>query len=227
MQYSPKQGVRSHGLPHDPFKSSTVPRPIGWISTQSKDGKDNLAPYSQYQNLTWDPPMVMFAANQSVLDGHERKDTVKNAEETGWFTWNMATYDLREAVNLSAKALPYGEDEFDFAGVTKAKCIEAPGHYVKESPIHFECEYVQTVRIPTGDPVSTVDLVIGRVAQIRIDDDVILDNGKLDIQSIRPIARLGYYDYTVVDEIFEMKAPAATKEELAGLEGRNFDNKSE
>lgn len=85
MEYSPKQGVRSHGLPYDPFKSSTVPRPIGWISTVSKDGKDNLAPYSQYQNLTWDPPMVMFAANQSVLGKHERKDTVKNAEETGWF----------------------------------------------------------------------------------------------------------------------------------------------
>ena len=60
-------------LPHDPFKSSTVPRPIGWISTVSKDGEDNLAPYSQYQNLTWDPPMVMFAANQSVLGNHERK----------------------------------------------------------------------------------------------------------------------------------------------------------
>lgn len=77
MNYSPKQGTKSHGLPHDPFKSSTVPRPIGWISTVSKDGKDNLAPYSQYQNLTWDPPMVMFAANQSVLGDHERKDTVK------------------------------------------------------------------------------------------------------------------------------------------------------
>lgn len=72
-----------------------------------------------------------------------------------------------------------------------------------------------------------MDIVIGRVAQVHIDDKVILDNGKLDIQSIRPIARLGYYDYTVVDEIFEMKAPSATKEELAGLEGRNFDNKSE
>ena len=90
LNYSPKQGTRSHGLPHDPFKSSTVPRPIGWISTVSKDGEDNLAPYSQYQNLTWDPPMVMFAANQSVLGNHERKDTVKNAEETGWFVWNMA-----------------------------------------------------------------------------------------------------------------------------------------
>ena len=170
--------------------------------------------------------MVMFAANQSVLDNHDRKDTVKNAEETGWFVWNMATYDLREAVNLSAKALPPDEDEIEFAGVTKEQCIEAPGPRVKESPVQFECEYVQTIRIPTGDPVSTVDLVIGRVTQVHIKDEVILENGKLDIKSIRPIARLGYYDYTVVDEIFEMKAPAATTEELAGLEGRNFDNKS-
>ncbi|MCY1591514.1 flavin reductase family protein [Staphylococcus pettenkoferi] len=227
MQYSPKQGTRSHGLTHDPFKSSTVPRPIGWLSTTSKDGKDNLAPYSQYQNLTWDPPMVMFAANQSVLGDHERKDTVKNIEETGWFVWNMATYDLREAVNLSAKALDYDVDEFDYAGVTKEECIEAPGYRVKESPIHFECEYVQTIRIPTGDPVSTFDIVIGRVAHVHIDDRFITDEGKIDIPSIRPIARLGYYDYTVVDQIFEMKAPAASKEELAGLEGRNFDNKSD
>lgn len=89
MNYSPKQGVRSHALPHDPFKSSTVPRPIGWISTVSKDGKDNLAPYSQYQNLTWDPPMVMFAANQSVLGDHERKDTVKMQKRQGglYGTW--------------------------------------------------------------------------------------------------------------------------------------------
>src|SRR5699024_1225612 len=227
MNYPQKQRTRSHGLPHDPFKSSTVPRPIGWISTTSKDGDDNLAPYSQYQNLTWYPPMVMFAANQSVLDDHDRKDTVKNAEETGWFVWNMATYDLREAVNLSSKALTPEKDEFEFAGVTKEQCIEAPGPRVKESPVQFECEYVQTIRIPTGDPVSTVDLVIGRVSQVHIKDEVILENGKLDIKSIRPIARLGYYDYTVVDEIFEMKAPAATKEELAGLEGRNFNNKSE
>lgn len=98
---------------------------------------------------------------------------------------------------------------------------------MKESPVHFECEYVQTIRIPTGDPVSTVDIVIGRVAQVHIDDKVITEDGKLDIPSIRPIARLGYYDYTVVDQVFEMKAPHASKEELAGLEGRNFDNKND
>ncbi|MCM3768154.1 flavin reductase family protein [Neobacillus niacini] len=218
MRYSPKKG-QHHGLPYDPFKSSAIPRPIGWLSTQSKDGIDNLAPYSQYQNLTWDPPMVMFAANQSVLGG--RKDTVRNAEETGWFVWNMATWDLREAVNISSKACPADVDEFVAAGVSKKSCIEAPGFRVAESPVQFECEYVQTIRIPTGNEVSTVDIVIGRVAHVHINDDIILPSGKLDILKIKPIARLGYYDYTVVNEIFEMKAPAATKEELAGLEGKN------
>lgn len=222
MHYSPKNdGVRSHGLPFDPFKSSTVPRPIGWISTISKDGKVNLAPYSQYQNLTWDPPMVMFVANQSVLDdGQSRKDTVRNLEETGWFVWNMATYDLREAVNKSAKALPYGEDEFEYAGVTQADCIESPAPRVAESPINFEIEYVQSIRIPTGNPVSTFDIIIGRVAHVHIKDEFIMDNGKIDIAAIKPLARLGYYDYTVVEKIFEMKAPVASDKELAGLEGR-------
>jgi flavin reductase (DIM6/NTAB) family NADH-FMN oxidoreductase RutF len=80
MQFRP--GIDPHGLPHDPFKSCTVPRPIGWLSTISTAGVANLAPYSQWQNLTFDPPMVMFAANQT-FDGR-RKDTVVNAEETGF-----------------------------------------------------------------------------------------------------------------------------------------------
>lgn len=220
MHYSPKKGDH-HGLPYDPFKSSTIPRPIGWLSTTSSEGVDNLAPYSQWQNLTWDPPMVMFSANQSVLD-QGRKDTVRNIEETGWFVWNMATWDLREAVNISAKAHPRDVDEFETAKVTKASCIEAPGPRVAESPIQFECEHVQTIRIPTGNDVSTVDLVIGKVSHVHIADDIIQSNGKLDILKVKPIARLGYYDYTVINEIFEMKAPAASKEELAGLEGKNI-----
>lgn len=216
MQYSPTDG---HGLPHDPFKSCTVPRPIGWLSTISAQGRRNLAPFSQWQNLTWDPPMVMFAANQSVLGG--RKDTVRNAEETGWFVWNMATWELREAVNISSKAVEPDIDEFDLAGVDAEPCKLAPGPRVQQSPCHFECRYIQTIHIPAGSDVSTVDLVIGRVEQVHIKDEFILPDGKIDIQRIRPIARLGYYDFTTVDHIFEMKAPGATEAELAGLEGRS------
>ncbi|UUZ60204.1 flavin reductase family protein [Nocardioides sp. B-3] len=115
MKYDP--ATEKSPLPFSPFKSCTVPRPIGWLSSVSPDGVENPAPYSQWQNLTFDPPMVMFSANQ-YPDGR-RKDTVLNAEQTGWFVWNMATYELREAVNTSAMALPPEESEFDRAGITK------------------------------------------------------------------------------------------------------------
>ena len=206
-------------LPFSPFKSCTVPRPIGWLSTVSTDGVPNLAPYSQWQNLTFDPPMVMFAANQ-LSDGR-RKDTVVNAEQTSWFVWNMATYDLREAVNITAMELPCEVDEFERAGVTKAPCIDAPGPRVAESPAHFECRYLSTHRLQGNSNHGWVDVVYGEVVRIHVDDAVVTPEGKLDIPRIRPLARLGYYDYTSVTEVFEMRVPGASGAAAAGLEGRS------
>jgi len=216
MHYAPNS--EACPLPYSPFKSCTVPRPIGWLSTLSTAGIANLAPYSQWQNLTFDPPMVMFAANQ-YPDGR-RKDTVLNAEETGWFVWNMATYKLREAVNVSAMALPADQDEFVHAGVTKADCIDAPGPRVAESPCHFECRYLSTHRLPGNSPVGWVDIVFGKVMHIHVADDVITSQGKIDIPSIQPIARMGYYDYTCVTEVFEMRIPGASPDAADGLEGK-------
>ncbi len=216
MHYAP--GHEACPLPYSPFKSCTVPRPIGWLSTVSADGLHNLAPYSQWQNLTFDPPMVMFAANQ-YPDGR-RKDTVVNAETTGWFVWNMATYALREAVNLSAMAVGPEEDEFDTAGVTKAACLQAPGARVAESPCHFECRYLSTHRLPGDSNVGWVDVVFGRVEQIHVDDSVIRPDGRLDIAKIEPIARMGYYDYTCVRDVFEMRIPNASGVAEDGLEGK-------
>ena len=215
MHYAP--GSEPCPLPYDPFKSCTVPRPIGWLSSVSPEGVVNLAPFSQWQNLTFDPPMVMFAANQ-LSDGR-RKDTVLNAEATGWFVWNMATYDLREAVNISASEFAPEVNEFREAGVTEAPCIDAPGPRVAESPCHFECRYLSTHRLPGGSNAGWVDVVYGRVERIHVADHVVNPDGKLDIPRIQPIARLGYYDYTVVREVFEMKIPNASAATLAGLEG--------
>ena len=216
MHYAPQSDPCP--LPFSPFKSCTVPRPIGWLSTISTDGIPNLAPYSQWQNLTFDPPMVMFAANQ--LSSGERKHTVVNAEETGWFVWNMATYDLREAVNISAMELPAEVDEFDRAGVTRAACIDAPGPRVAESPAHFECRYLSTHRLRGQSAHGWVDVVYGEVMRIHVNDDVVTPEGKLDIPRIRPLARLGYYDYTSVTETFEMRIPEAHAMMSAGLEGK-------
>lgn len=216
MKYDP--ATEQCPLPFSPFKSCTVPRPIGWLSSVSRDGVPNLAPYSQWQNLTFDSPMVMFSANR-YPDGR-RKDTVVNAEETGWFVWNMATWDLREAVNISAMALPPEEDEFARAGVTPVAAGLAPGSMVAESPAHFECRYVSTHTLPGASDVGMIDVVYAKVERIHVADEFITPDGRLDIPKIQPIARLGYYDYTVVRETFEMRVPGADDEARAGLEGR-------
>jgi len=204
-------------LPFSPFKSCTVPRPIGWLSSVSPDGIDNLAPYSQWQNLTFDPPMVMFAANQ-YPDGR-RKDSVLNAEQTGWFVWNMATYELREAVNLSAMAVPPHQSEFDLAGVTRRRADLCNVQMVAESPVHFECRYLSTHRFTGNSKVGTIDVVFAQVERIHIDESFLTPEGKLDILKARPLARLGYYDYTSVTDIFEMRIPNASPAEADGLEG--------
>ncbi|MCV2887755.1 flavin reductase family protein [Ruegeria aquimaris] len=216
MKYSP--GIEPSPLPYSPFKSCTVPRPIGWLSSVSRDGVENIAPYSQWQNLTFDPPMVMFSANQ-YPDGR-RKDTVINAEETGWFVWNMATYDLREAVNLSAMALPPQESEFDRLKVTREYADNAPIPMVKESPVKFECRYISTHRLRGNSDVGTIDVVFASVEKIHIDDAIITPDGKLDIAKVRPIARMGYFDYAVITETFEMRVPGSDSAAQAGLEGR-------
>jgi len=215
MFYDPDKN--DHGLQRNPFKSCVVPRPIGWISSISADGIHNLAPFSQFQNLTFDPPYVMFAANQNSLEA--RKDTVVNVEQTGEFVYNMATYDLRDAVNRSAAEVPPEVDEFDLAGVTKAPSIKVRPCRVAESPVQFECRYYQTIRLPGNGPMGTVDVIIGRVVLVHMKDEALTQDGRLDILKIRPLARLGYYDYTTVDSIFEMVIPGKNLSLLSGLEG--------
>jgi flavin reductase (DIM6/NTAB) family NADH-FMN oxidoreductase RutF len=215
MKYDP--AGQACPLPYNPFKSCTVPRPIGWLSSVSTDGVENLAPYSQWQNLTFDPPMVMFAANQ-YPDGR-RKDTVVNAEQTGWFVWNMATWDLREAVNTSAMALPADESEFDRAKVSRRYADLSAVPMVAQSPCHFECRYLSTQRLRGNSAVGTIDVVFAQVERIHIDESVLTGDGKLDIARIKPIARMGYYDYAVVTDTFEMRIPEASDAAAAGLEG--------
>ncbi len=216
MHYAP--GREACPLPFSPFKSCTVPRPIGWLSTVDAQGRANLAPYSQWQNLSFDPPMVMFAANP-YADGR-RKHSVLNAEATGWFVWNMATYDLREAVNISAMEWPDGVDEFEKAGVTKAACLDAPGPRVAESPAHLECRYLSTTRLKGNSVHGWVDVVFGEVVRIHVKDEVLTAEGKLDYAAIRPLARVGYHDYTSFSETFTMPIPGAGGAASAGLEGK-------
>jgi flavin reductase (DIM6/NTAB) family NADH-FMN oxidoreductase RutF len=220
MYYEP--GATSHGLPHDPFKACVVPRPIGWISTRH-DGNDNLAPFSQFTNVSFDPPMVMFSSNQTV-EGL-RKDSVNNAERSGAFVWNQATWGLRDAVNITSEQVDPGVDEFARAGLDKRQATLVDVPMVAASPIRFECEYMQTLRLPGHGRMGTVDVVFGRVVAVHIDDEFIDADGLVDTLKIRPIARMGYFSYTSVESAFTMIMPGDPRG-LAGLEGSAAGNRA-
>jgi flavin reductase (DIM6/NTAB) family NADH-FMN oxidoreductase RutF len=176
----------------------------------------------------------MFSANQTP--SNSQKDTVRNVESTGKFIWNIATYELREHVNRSAVQEEYGIDEFEKAEVEKedsrlSGVVVASGDgkgkdcgkemmipMVKRSPVKFECEYYTTLRLPGNPPMGSADVVIGKVVGVHIDERVLTD-GKIDVRKTEPIARCGYYEYTVVREVFEMRIPGEDKAILAGLEG--------
>ncbi|UCH72877.1 MAG: flavin reductase family protein [Rhodospirillales bacterium] len=194
-----------HGLPHDPFKSCVMPRPIGWLTTVSAAGVVNLAPFSFFNGVASGPPVVVVGINGR--QPHGPKDTLANCRATGEFVANMATWDLRDAMNLTSASLPAEIDEMALVGLTPApsKLVKPPR--VKESPINLECRVLQLVDLPCDDPESKNITVFGHVVGIHIDDSV-LTSGLVDVAKIRPIARLGYMDYTVIDEVFEMRRPS-------------------
>ena len=214
MYYEP--GKTSHGLPFNPFKSCIVPRPIGWISSTGPEGNDNLAPFSQFQMISYDPPTLMFSANLNARG--ERKDTARNVLASGEFVWNMATWDLRDAVNLTSEELPRDRDEFLHAGLAKAPSSLVKPPRVAASPVQFECRLLTSLQLPGNTAVGTVDVLFGTVVAVHIADEYLRADGRLDIERIRPLARMGYHDYTSVEEVFTM-APRGSPARFAGLEG--------
>jgi flavin reductase (DIM6/NTAB) family NADH-FMN oxidoreductase RutF len=202
MFYEPVK--RNHGLPHDPFKAIVAPRPIGWISSMDKAGSVNLAPYSFFNGVATFPPMVMFAS-----DGF--KDSVRNISETMEFVCNLATWDLRDAMNKSSESVSHDVNEFQLAGLTPApsKLVKPPR--VAEAPCALECKATEIVQMkgPNGEPRDNY-VTFGEVVGIHIDERYI-KNGILDAAAMKPIARLGYRDYSVVTELFQMVRPDELK----------------
>jgi len=189
-----------HGLPHDPYKSLVAPRPIGWISSLDKDGNANLAPYSFFNGVGNNPHIVMFSS-----DGY--KDSIKNVEETGEFVCSLATWDLRDAMNMTSTPAPHGQSEFDIAGLTPVASTMVKPPRVGESPAALECVYLQTVHMhdKDGKPAS-YRAVFGQVVGIHIDDDALTD-GLFDTNRAKLLTRLGYMEYAKVDEVFTMRRP--------------------
>jgi flavin reductase (DIM6/NTAB) family NADH-FMN oxidoreductase RutF len=191
--------LNNHGLALDPFKAVIVPRPIGWISTLSAEGVANLAPYSFFNAFSDGPIYVAFGSGG-------RKDSMRNVEATGEFACNMATHDLREAMNASSATVTPHVDEFELAGLSKAPCQFIRVPRVAESPVCFECRHFQTVALPADDGHVQDWMVIGRVIGVHIDDRCI-ENGRVNTAALKPLARLGYAEYATIDQTWRMRRP--------------------
>jgi flavin reductase (DIM6/NTAB) family NADH-FMN oxidoreductase RutF len=195
MDYDPRS--ESHGLAHDPGTCLVVPRPIGWITTIGPAGVVNLAPYSFFNVISTRPPFVRFSSST-------RKHSQRNAETAGEFVFNLATYELRSEMNITGSDHPEDISEADIAGLAMVPSRVVKPPRVERSPIALECIYNKTIDLVCSNGKKTVNsLVIGEVVNVHIDDSVIVD-GNIDMARIRPIARLGYMDYTSVDNIFTM-----------------------
>jgi flavin reductase (DIM6/NTAB) family NADH-FMN oxidoreductase RutF len=192
MFYRPEDG---HGLPRNPFNAIVTPRPIGWISTRSSDGVNNLAPYSFFNAVAYVPPQVMFSTTGT-------KDTITNIRETGVFCVNVVEFAMRDAMNRSSETVPPETDEFAHAGVEPAQCETIPCPRVSGAPAALECRLTQTIELKGADN----HLILGEVTGINLRDDCLKD-GFFDVTSYQPLTRLGYRDYSVVREVFSLKRP--------------------
>jgi flavin reductase (DIM6/NTAB) family NADH-FMN oxidoreductase RutF len=179
--YEPRDG---HGLAHDPLNSIVAPRPIGWISTRSGAGVNNLAPYSFFNLFNYKPPIIGFASIGW-------KDSVANIQASGEFVWNLVTAPLAEAMNATSAMVPAEQDEFQLARLTPvpARLVQAPR--VAESPVSFECRLSQLVRLTDAKGVDTDTwLTLGEVVAVHIHNDLIRD-GVYDTAAAAPIMRGG------------------------------------
>ena len=196
-----------HGLPHDPFKSCIVPRPIAWVSTIHPNGAINLAPFSFFNALASDPPIVMIAFTGYHQHGGV-KDTLHNIKASGEFVINIVPHALMDAMNLTTAPLQHGVSELDFAGLTAEPSALVKPPRVAQAPIHLECEFFQEIELPCTLEDSINRTILGKVLGIHIKDEVLTD-GLVDLNKIKPLARLGYQEYTAVDNIFKMMRPGS------------------
>ncbi len=194
------EGHNNHGLSFDPFKAIITPRPIGWISTVDGDGKVNLAPYSFFNALSANPPLLAFSSESL-------KDSARNARETGEFVFSLATVGLQAEMNASSNTLPPGASEYEHGGIAQAPCKLVKPPRVAASPASMECKTlsVQELVDIDGKPADTY-LVIGQVIATHI-DDAYIKNGRFDTAAAKPLARCGYRDYAGVESVFELMRP--------------------
>lgn len=179
------------------LSTAITPRPIGWISTTSKSGADNLAPYSFFNVVAVEPPVVMFAP----VGSSELKDTPRNVRETEQFVVNTVTRDLVEEMNATSATLGSSESEFDAVGIERAESVVVDAPRVAAANVAFECELVEWIEV--GGSV----LILGEVVHAHVDEDALTD-GKVDIENLDTVGRLSGSQYASTAERFGIDRPS-------------------
>ena len=191
---------KPHELPFDPFKAIIAPRPIGWISSIDENGVPNLAPYSFFNALTSEPPMLMFSSEGL-------KDSAANARATGEFVFSLSTVKLQSEMNISSDTVDSGENEYLNANLEMAECQLVNVPRVAASPASMECKTISCTELTdiNGNSVNSF-MVIGQVVAVHINDEYLTD-GRFNTAAAQPLARCGYRDYAGVSEVFELMRP--------------------
>ena len=198
MFYTPND--RPAVLKHDPFKAIIAPRPIGWISTLSKSGVANLAPYSFFNAVGSKPPLLMFSS-----EGW--KDSAINARETGEFVFNYVSQTLADEMNATSVPAPSGVSEFEHLGIDTATSNLVAPPRVAKAYAALECKVTQIIEATDIEETSTgAVLVFGQVVGVHLDETVIKD-GRFDVELANPVTRLGYLDFGLIHGLHEMPRP--------------------
>ncbi|UWP97627.1 flavin reductase family protein [Aliiroseovarius crassostreae] len=199
MFYEPKNG---HGLPHNPFNAVITPRPIAWIATRDTQGRDNLAPYSFFNGVAYDPPQVMFASTAGKPDRDLGKDSLDNINNTGVFCVHLIQEDMTNAMNVSSGSYGREVDEFARAGLEKTDCELISCARIAAAPAALECKLTQITRLPGAANY----VCFGEVVGVHLNDECMVD-GIFDPTAKGLLARMGYRNYTLVRDQFELKRP--------------------
>lgn len=178
-----------------------IPRPIGWISTIDANGINNLAPFSYFNLVSHDPPCVMFS---TARENHKNKDTLNNVLNNGQFVVNLVSMQVVEQMNATSASVPSEIDEFELAHLTPIDSVFIQPKRVKESPVHLECEMIHHYFMD-NETGGGACLVVGKIKTMHIDDAILMENNRINLELYQPVARLAGSNYGKLGDIFSIK----------------------
>ncbi|MCY8234201.1 flavin reductase family protein [Priestia endophytica] len=181
---------------------SIIPRPIAFVTTISKDGILNGAPFSYFNIVSSNPPMISLSIQRSA---GKQKDTARNIIESKQFVVHIVDEQNVEKINKTAASLPANQSEIELANLTPIESVKISVPSVKEAKIRMECSLEHSLELGGSDSPGC-DLIIGKVVQFHIEQDI-YKNGRIDPHGLTAVSRLAGNDYAKIGEIFEIKRP--------------------